>query len=341
MRRWRTLFFAACSVSLLVWISTSHWQARFLLPTEKSSVQFYSPHLGHDLEKCLLFFLDHAEKSVQIASYGFTSDTIAKKLSLLASRGVKVELLLDHKNISSSHLKLLSPLIIVKKIKSKGLMHRKWAIIDDHYILMGTANITRASLKMHHNFMIAFCHHEAALFLRDPSSSYQSFAIGDQQIRIWLLPNASSAFISLYDALQQAQKEIKLALFTFTHPLLSQALIDASCRGIKIEVLVDGQSGRGASWPVIDTLYQAGIDPALSVGLPLFHHKVAQIDKTLFMGSANWTAAAFKNNMDDLVEISPLTKQQLCLLDRFWREAKQQTVPLHLSPEIIAAKSAA
>ncbi len=58
-------------------------------------------------------------------------------------------------------------------------------------------------------------------------------------------------------------------------------------------------------------LEKGGIPVHLSTGQGLLHYKFAYIDeKILINGSANWTAAAFKDNDDFFLVIHPLTDKQ-------------------------------
>ena len=343
-RHKRPFYFAACLLTLLTYLVILSWQARISIPTLHQPISFYSPQLGQNLEQVVLSFIEKARFSISIASYGFTSKKVAIALCKVALRGVHVELILDAKNIQPSHLKLLGPDVHIRKVKAKGLMHRKWLIIDHQLVFLSTANMTNASLCIHDNFAVGFYCPSMAEFLEGNESSglhNATFDFGAQKATLWLLPDKGEAFDHLLHARQNAHSNISVALFTFTHPRLMEAIGDGLSRGLSIEMLIDGQSGRGASWKMVKEAYDLGIDPCLSVGTALFHHKVAQVDDKLFVGSANWTRAAFKTNMDDLLLITPLTAAQKKQLHAFWKRARQQTVSLSCLPDTLAAKAAA
>lgn len=305
-------------------------KAKTPLPCLNEPIIFYSDHLGHNLQKVILDFLSHATQRVCLASYGFTDAKIAKKLSSLAQEGIEVDLFLDAKNIRQKDLKLLDPKIRIHKIRCRGLMHRKWITIDDKWTLLGTANLTRASLLMHHNFMVGVLSPEMTAAFKDPLLDAQklSFKIGQQNLELYLLPDKKKLCLSkICSIFENSPKDVKVALFTFTHSELKESILRSAKLGAKVAIYIDSQSGQGASCKTAQSLLKGGIDPRMSFGLPLFHHKLAQIDQTLVIGSANWTKAAFDKNLDDVLLIDPLTPAQQKTLSIFWDSLHKTTLP--------------
>ena len=113
------------------------------------------------------------------------------------------------------------------------------------------------------------------------------------------LRSSPHALDRLIDELNKATSSIDVAMFTFTHPDLCDALVKARERGVSVTVTLDTQVARGASKKVCRALKEAGVCVRISKGLQLFHYKWAYIDRsTLVIGSANWTKAAFTKNQD-------------------------------------------
>jgi phosphatidylserine/phosphatidylglycerophosphate/cardiolipin synthase-like enzyme len=134
-----------------------------------------------------------------------------------------------------------------------------------------------------------------------------------------MLPDLK-ALDDLTDQLKHAQESIFVAMFTLTHPVLLQALVDAQNRGVRVTVALDHYAARGASRKATKFLQEHKIPVIFSQGLQLLHHKWAYIDRSqVILGSTNWTKAAFTKNQDCLVFLKSLTPKQQKLFDNLSR----------------------
>lgn len=185
-------------------------------------------------------------------------------------------------------------------VKTKGLMHRKLLILDKERIFLGSANFTSSSLLLHSNLVFGLYHPPLANFLQNPIESYFAFEIKQQQAEIFLLPIAGKeAFLRILQLINQAKKTIDVAVFTLTHPLICDSLVAAKDRGVKVTVVLDGYSAKGASKKALEQLKSQGVSVYASQGAHLLHHKLCVVDREILItGSANWTKAAFNKNAD-------------------------------------------
>lgn len=289
------------------------------LPTASSPIVFYANQSRQDLKLTLSAAIQSAQHSIFASFYGVTDRDILACLAKKAARGAA--LTLEYDPTASLALKKRFPETarIVPRA-SKGLMHRKILVIDTASVFLGTANLTPPSLRHHSNCIIGLYAPEFAAFLSHPQTSQFSFSIGSQTATCHLLPDGGSALEQLLHLLSGAQRTLHIALFTFTHPKIAQALIKAKERGVAVSVIVDYYSAKGASKKTIETLRQAGVTVFLSQGPQLFHHKWAIIDQETFaMGSANWTKAAFTKNEDFLFFLFSLTPAQKNYLEHLWK----------------------
>lgn len=286
------------------------------LPDEKLPVLFYSNQARHDIKRIFYQALDRAQQSIFLSVYGITDPEI---LSLLSKK--KVPVLVEYDPSASSDLKKILPSASVYPIKSRGLMHRKILILDDTQVFLGTANLTASSLRHHANLVLGLFSPALAAYLKDPLYSTFSTQIGGQTAEVYLLPDPQASGLShLLHCIELANTSIKIAMFTLTHTEITDALIRASKRGVKVEVAVDYYTARGASKKTVARLEKQNINVLLSQGRELLHHKWALFDNTtLVMGSANWTKAAFSKNHDFLFFLSPLTPEQKKFLEKIWR----------------------
>jgi phosphatidylserine/phosphatidylglycerophosphate/cardiolipin synthase-like enzyme len=273
------------------------------LPAPTDPPRFYSTQLRDDLQLTLSGAIDRAEHSVHLAIYTLTDRKILRALHNAAARGCAVTVAYDAK----AGRPKLSPLVERRPAKPKGLMHRKILVIDDHEVWLGSANFTYESLRIHDNLIVAISSPQLASDLIDAITGRQTRApprLYENDIELWLLPEDKGALNRLIDLIDTAQTRIRVAMFTWTHPALTEAIIRAHRRGLDVHISLDQTSAAGASAPALARLHEEGVKVLTSVGPGLLHHKLALIDDTLVLGSANWTRSAFTRN-DDCFLILP------------------------------------
>lgn len=210
-----------------------------------------------------------------------------------------------------------------KPLPCEGLLHQKLLIIDDETVFLGSANLTRSSLSMHDNLMMGIYSPQIAQFLKQKSphsSGHLKTRVAGQTIELWLLPDPrGSALRSIRHRIRSAQKTLRVAMFTLTHPTLLEELIVAHKKRVEVTVVVDSQSALGASSKAIEQLRKAGISVFINTEAKLFHHKFLYADgKDLLLGSANWTKAAFYKNKDLFAILYNLTENQKKFMDQLW-----------------------
>ena len=94
--------------------------------------------------------LNKARKSIDIAMYAFTSREIAQALVAAKDRHVKVRIALDTAQIKDPFSKckfLVSKGFNVKFRMGPGLLHDKFAVIDDREVITGSFNWTQTAEK--------------------------------------------------------------------------------------------------------------------------------------------------------------------------------------------------
>lgn len=290
------------------------------MPSPSTPVVFYATQSRQDLKLLFCKAIRNAEHSLYASFYGITDRDIISLLSKKCASGINISIDYDPRaSVSLHNFFPISAMLSPKK--GKGLMHRKILSIDNAFVFLGSANWTSSSLRHHSNFVIGMHAPRLAQFLSRPNASHLSLSLSEaQHAECHLLPDKEKrAFHHLLSLIQGAKKTIRIAMFTFTHPQIAQALIDAMHRGVKVRIVVDYYSGRGASKKLVEQLSKEGIIVFLSQGQQLLHHKWAIFDNTIFvMGSANWTKAAFSKNEDFLFTLSPLTPPQQKFLNDLW-----------------------
>lgn len=299
------------------------------LPRSEAHAELYANQLRDDLQKALVTAIEKAERSIIVLSYSFSDAKVIQALRRKAESGVEVLVIVDAK-ASPKAKQQLGPQVKTLRRSPLGLMHLKLLIVDEKQIWIGSANLTYDSLRLHGNLIVAMENPvfaaQVAAKMRDlpptgpvTHSGPLRFLLADQSGELWLLPNHSS-IRRLLGLIQEAKKSIRVAMFTWTRPDLTKALIQAAERGVQVEAVIDRRQGQGAGAETVRRLVQAGIPVSLSQGDGLLHHKMLWIDEAILVnGSANWTRSAFQNNDDCFLVLEPLTEGQIAQLKELWR----------------------
>jgi len=131
--------------------------------------------------------------------------------------------------------------------------------------------------------------------------------------------------------LEQAKKEILVAVYAFTSDELANAMVQARKRGVSVQVIVDrefdmgNQKSKGKFLEAQKILLKrlSGIRSSTAekeVGL--MHQKFAVIDRRLvFTGSYNWTYSADALNDENLLffrDAGPLAEEYRKAFFRLW-----------------------
>ncbi len=270
------------------------------IPTKADPLILYSKNFSQLFHAAI----KGAKKEIVLQMYALSDADIIKALEDKAQEGVSVQILFDKTAARPNlHFSEIIP------DTAKGLMHRKILIIDGKLIFIGSANMTEQSLKMHDNLVVGMYKPHFELATKDG---------------LWLLPD-KNGLDALINQIHTAQKTIRVALFTLTHPQIVDALITAQNRGVSVKCAIDHYTAKGASKKQVERLRNAHIPIYLSRGLQLFHHKWAFIDnKTLILGSANWTKAAFTRNHDCFIILQNLDQTQKKFMQRIWKKIRYE-----------------
>lgn len=120
------------------------------------------------------------------------------------------------------------------------------------------------------------------------------------------------------ELIDNANKNLRLALCVWTNQELVQAAIRAKTRGVDVQVLLWKEIESG---PVPQQLRDAGISVIQKPHLPLMHNKWMIIDEqTFYNGSANWSKSWFTRNDESAVILHKLQERQLRYLLNYWNE---------------------
>ncbi|MBS4168732.1 phospholipase D-like domain-containing protein [Parachlamydia sp. AcF125] len=304
----------------LVWVD---------LPQHGQNIKIYANQIRDDLQLTFCKAISQAKKSVILIIYSLQDQKILQALSKKAAEGARVQIFCDV-GVKNSVLYQLGPHVEIIKIESRRLMHQKILMIDEEQIWIGSSNMTTDSLRMYGNLVVGMVHPEFAKHILQKVNEFsidaqrkpvpkQAFAVGSQQVEFWFLPDNPQADKQLIHLIHQAKKEIRIAMYTWTHRELALAVVDAFKRGVRVEVVIDAKAGKGAGASIVKLFKQEGIPASLSLPGPMLHHKFAYIDrKILVNGSTNWTKGAFAENDDCFMIIYDLIAEQRAKIEALW-----------------------
>lgn len=106
---------------------------------------------------------------------------------------------------------------------------------------------------------------------------------------------------ALINEIHKARHEILVQAYSFTSKPISQALVDAKKRGVKIDIVLDGSNER-EQYTELHFLIEHGLHPVIDCHHPIAHNKIMIFDsRTIATGSFNFTHQAEQNNAENLL----------------------------------------
>lgn len=101
----------------------------------------------------------------------------------------------------------------------------------------------------------------------------------------------------------KAKSTVLVQAYSFTSAPIAKALVDASKRGVKVQVILD-KSQRTEKYSGADFLLHEGVPTFIDDKHAIAHNKIMVIDShTILTGSFNFTKAAESSNAENLLVI--------------------------------------
>ncbi|MBA3815378.1 MAG: phosphatidylserine/phosphatidylglycerophosphate/cardiolipin synthase family protein [Parachlamydiaceae bacterium] len=297
----------------------------------------FANQTNDDLTASFASGIASAKESVLLIVYTLTDPTIIKALKKKSEEGVNVRVITDAMESPYVTSKLGSSVFMNRRF-SKGRMHQKILVIDGKVSWIGSANMTSESLRMHGNLVnviksapLAERLEAKALTMdmkaKDSYFLHEEFTIGGQLVELWFLPDDHMAVQCVKDLIHSAKENVRIAMFTWTRMDFAHAAIEAANRGVNVEVVIDGNQGKGVSSRIVELLRNSKVKVSLSRGKPLLHHKFLYVDQSMLVnGSANWTHDAFNKNDECFLIIHNLTQLQQHQMDALWKVISKESI---------------
>lgn len=276
---------------------------------------YFSPF--EPVEDQVLCALDGARREVVVAQYNIRSERVIGKLIELRRRGVDVRVAVDASNAANEwndgddRLERAGiRLVRFSPAATNAIMHLKASVIDDAFAMSGSFNWNETAAAGNDENMIAFRDPEIVSHFKN-----QILELLGERPRSVELPRAN-AWAQVHfapetavdrvivGAIDAAKSSVDVAMFTFTMRSISDALVRAQARGVRVRMVVEQKQTSlsdaedrvaAAGALVVRGHNRTGPHSAM-------HQKYAVIDGSrVITGATNWTFSGTRNNEEDLL----------------------------------------
>ena len=193
------------------------------------------------------------------------------------------------------------------RLKTPGLMHHKFCILDDTTTITGSTNPTKNGLTLNRNNLIIIQSEKIAKeYLKEFRELEQGVYRGggtSTHPDIYVCPE-DMCEERIVEAIDDAEFEIKIMAFTFTSQRIANHLILAQQRGITVSVIFEQ---RQRSFWQADMLAYQDIPTYVYKQKGVLHHKTFIIDNGVYTGSYNPTNAGNEKNEENIIFIDEPT----------------------------------
>ncbi len=120
--------------------------------------------------------------------------------------------------------------------------------------------------------------------------------------------------------LDRARKKVEICVFTITDDRVTDAILAAHRRGVKVRIATDDEKAydRGSD---VERLFAEGIEVRVDEPDHHMHHKFAVFDDArLVTGSYNWTRSAAEKNQENVLvsDDTRLVRPYREMFERLW-----------------------
>ena len=151
---------------------------------------------------------------------------------------------------------------------------------------------------------------------------YTPLGAGTNDYVLGFSPKGNSLEVIL-NVIKESKESILVAAYTFTSKPISEALLDAYRRGIKVKVIAD-HKGNSNQYTAVNFLANHGISIRLNSNYNIMHNKFMVIDgKHVQLGSFNYSASAVDKNAENVLllrNVEEIAKRYTEEWNRLWNE---------------------
>ena len=140
--------------------------------------------------------------------------------------------------------------------------------------------------------------------------------------RLGFSPHGEALQVIL-QGISEAKESILVAAYSFTSRPVSEALLAAHKRGVKVAVVADMEKNTNM-YTAVNFLANHGVPVRLNGNYAIMHHKFMVIDgKSIQLGSFNYSAAAVDKNAENVLllkDVPDIASRYTDEWNRLWEE---------------------
>lgn len=294
----------------------NEWGVYFTNPSKIKKTGTVNPQNG------LIDIIKNSKKSISGAFYDISSVKIAEELIAAHNRGVEVKLVTDNDTFSGKAITMiLESGIPVIPDTGSGLMHNKFAVIDNSIVFTGSYNTTdNCTLKNNNNALIIRSDELAEIYNAEFSEMFYSGIFGNRTEEGAFIQFQKKYFVKLncmnintyfapednvekiiHDRINKAEKSIRFMQFSFTSDVIGEAIISRFKDGIKVHGVFE-RKGSDTEYSEYIKMRVESIPVRLHRARGVMHHKVIIIDDYLVItGSFNISKNANIKNDENII----------------------------------------
>ena len=280
-----------------------------------------------EAELAIIRAIDAAQRSVDLAMYNLSLDSVGDALIRASQRGVVVRLVLDYDALDSGLVaKLEQQNIPIVTSAPENLMHNKFTVIDQAEVWTGSLNLSAGAYTDLNNLVVIQSAEAAQdytvefeeMFLDHKFGSqsgqdtpFPAFKVGNTPVEVYFSPDdgVQDRLVQLVEA---ANDQIDFLAYSFTQDDLADAMLDRDRKGIEVRGVLDAEQAASNIGGEYERLADAGLDVRLDNYSGLMHHKVIVIDhQIVIFGSYNFSRAAETKNDENVMIIDDAAIAQL------------------------------
>lgn len=281
--------------------------------------------------KALLSEINMAEKSIDIAAYGWDDNKILNNaIKNAIKRGVKVRLVYETNTKNTSFYPYTFEFANwIKNARSdymegnfketNYLMHNKFIVFDNKIVFTGSANFSFTGISGY-NANAAFIINSkqiAQLYTDEFEQMYTGkfhlqkqktkknnrFIFNDKKISVFFMPQDKGITNGVIPLINNAKHYIYVPTFLITHKEMTSALIKAKKRGVDVKVIVDATNASNRS-STHQSLRDSGIPVKTENYAGKMHLKSVIIDDEYVVGgSMNFSYSGENKNDENMLLI--------------------------------------
>jgi len=231
--------------------------------------------------------LKKANKSVYIATFSISPYF----LKFLEDKNIDVKVVCNYGNVKNFKL---------KNFEGKGLFHPKFIIVDEHTVIITSANLLEEHFYKNHNNFVIIENKEIAKYL---IKKFDAFWNGDEfrdkfisdNIEIWFSPENDCEEL-IKREIEKASKSIEFAFYTFTNRQIAEKLIMKKWEKVDVRGIIESYNIYPYSIFYLFLSYGGNLRKSNMSGF--LHDKFFIFDREkVITGSFNLTKGA-KNNIE-------------------------------------------